>query len=115
MAAIGLAYRKPYSLRHTYASILLAKGISVVYVQAHLGHHRIKVTVDTYGHFIPGPRVRFVDQLDDVTGASPLPLAVEAEAHKPNGVTTAGNSVRVAEERDISPRTKCSDTAVSCG
>jgi Phage integrase family len=115
MEASGLPYRKPHNLRHTYASLLLAKGVSVAYVQAQLGHHSIQVTVDTYGHFIPGARVRFVDQLDDITGASPPLVADEAKAHKPNGVTTAGNSVRAAEGRDISPKTRCSDTAVSCG
>jgi hypothetical protein len=115
MEASGLPYRKPHNLRHTYASLLLARGVSVAYVQAQLGHHSIQVTVDTYGHFIPGARVRFVDQLDDITGASPPLVADEAKAHKPNGVTTAGNSVRAAEERDISPKTRCSDTAVSCG
>src|SRR5882724_67227 len=115
MEASGLPYRKPHNLRHTYASLLLAKGISVAYVQAQLGHHSIKVTVDTYGHFIPGARVRFVDQLDDITQASPPPVDDEAKAHKPYGVLTVGNSVRAAEERDISPKTRCSDTAVSCG
>ena len=115
MEASGLPYRKPHNLRHTYASLLLARGVSVAYVQAQLGHHSIQVTVDTCGHFIPGARIRFVDQLDDITGASPPLVADEGKAHKPNGVTTAGNSVRVAEERDISPNTRCSDTAVSCG
>jgi hypothetical protein len=114
MAASGLPYRKPHSLRHTYASLLLARGVSDAYVQAQLGHHSIKVTVDTYGHFIPGKRIRFSDLLDDVTQASRLSLAGEAEARTPNGVTTAGNSVRAVEERDISLRTKCSDIAVSC-
>jgi integrase len=115
MTASGLPYRKPHALRHTYASLLLAKGVSVAYVQAQLGHHSVKVTVDTYGHFMPGARIRFVDQLDDITQASPPPVDDEAKAHKAYGVTTAGNSVRAAEERDISLKTRCSDTAVSCG
>ena len=41
MEASGLPYRKPHNLRHTYASLLLARGVSVAYVQAQLGHHSI--------------------------------------------------------------------------
>jgi integrase len=32
MVASGLPYRKPPNLRHTYASLLLAKGVSITYV-----------------------------------------------------------------------------------
>jgi integrase len=39
----------PHYLRHTYASILLADGVSPVYVQEQLGHATIELTVSTYG------------------------------------------------------------------
>lgn len=39
----------PHCLRHTYASILLADGVSPVYVQEQLGHATIELTVSTYG------------------------------------------------------------------
>lgn len=29
-------------------------GVSPAYVQKQLGHHSISMTVDTYGHWIPG-------------------------------------------------------------
>jgi hypothetical protein len=32
-----------------------------------MGHNSIQVTVDTYGHLIPGANVRFVDRLDAAT------------------------------------------------
>jgi len=35
-----------------------------------MGHHSIKVTVDTYGHLIPGANKAAVDRLD-VTGRNP--------------------------------------------
>lgn len=46
--------RSPHDLRHSYASILLMDHYSPAYVQKQLGHHSITMTVDTYGHWIPG-------------------------------------------------------------
>jgi len=43
-----------HDLRHTYASLLLQQGESPQYVQSQLGHSSIQVTVDIYGHLIPG-------------------------------------------------------------
>jgi hypothetical protein len=43
-----------HDLRHTFASRLLQNQESIVYVKDQLGHHSIKVTVDVYGHLVPG-------------------------------------------------------------
>ena len=50
----GLRARNPHDLRHTYATRLLMAHQSPAYVQKQLGHHSIAMTVDTYGHWIPG-------------------------------------------------------------
>jgi len=50
----GLDARNPHDLRHTYATVLLMAHISPVYVKEQLGHSSIEITVDTYGHWIPG-------------------------------------------------------------
>jgi integrase len=50
----GLRVRNPHDLRHTYATRLLMAHQSPAYVQKQLGHHSISLTVDTYGHWIPG-------------------------------------------------------------
>jgi integrase len=42
------------NLRHTYASILLMANKSPAYVKEQLGHSSIAITVDIYGHWIPG-------------------------------------------------------------
>jgi integrase len=52
--AAGFALRNPHDLRHTYATILLMAGVSPAYVQKQLGHSSISMTVDIYGHWIPG-------------------------------------------------------------
>jgi integrase len=46
------AHFTPHSLRHTYASILLAEGVSPAYVQQQLGHSSIELTVGTYGRWL---------------------------------------------------------------
>ena len=55
-----------HDLRHTYASLLIQQGESLVYVKDQLGHHSIQITVDTYGHLVPGGNRQAVDRLDDV-------------------------------------------------
>jgi len=41
-----------HCLRHTFASLLLADGISPAYVQEQLGHASIELTVGTYGRWL---------------------------------------------------------------
>ncbi len=64
----GLTYRKPHTLRHTYASMLIRNEESLAYVRDQLGHAPIKITVDTYGHLVPGASKAAVDRLDELTG-----------------------------------------------
>ena len=42
---------RPYDLRHSFASLLLAEGRTVHYVAARLGHSPA-LTPSTYGHLI---------------------------------------------------------------
>ena len=53
-AAARLLTGNPHDLRHTYATILLMDHYSPAYIQKQLGHHSISMTVDIYGHWIPG-------------------------------------------------------------
>jgi integrase len=52
--AARLRVRNPHDLRHTYAAILLMDHYSPAYVQKQLGDSSISITVDIYGHWIPG-------------------------------------------------------------
>lgn len=56
LAAAGLPYQRPYDLRHSFASLLLHEGRSVIYVARQLGHGA-DLTMRTYGHVI--------DELED--------------------------------------------------
>ncbi|HEX8160148.1 MAG TPA: site-specific integrase, partial [Solirubrobacteraceae bacterium] len=51
--AIALEGARPYDLRHSFASLLLHEGRSVMYVARQLGHDA-RLTLGTYGHVIDG-------------------------------------------------------------
>jgi integrase len=62
----GLEKMRVHDLRHTYASLMLAAGQPLIYVQRQLGHHSIQITADTYSHLIPREDQGAVDALDDI-------------------------------------------------
>jgi integrase len=71
LAKAGLRRIRLHDLRHTFASLLIQQGESLAYVRDQLGHASIQLTVDTYGHLIPGANRQAVDKLDDATPAQP--------------------------------------------
>jgi len=56
LAKAGIRKIRLHDLRHTFGSLLIQAGASIVYVKEQMGHSSIQVTVDTYGHLIPGIR-----------------------------------------------------------
>ena len=66
----GLHHFRFRDLRHTLGSLLIQGGASLAYVKEQMGHSSIQVTVDIYGHLIPGADISCVDQLDSPTQKS---------------------------------------------
>ena len=62
-----------HDLRHTYATLLLARGVHPKYVQTALGHASIQLTLDTYSHWMPSMGRDTAAAIDDALedGASP--------------------------------------------
>ena len=60
----GLRRFRFHDLRHTYGSLLIQEGASITYVKEQMRHSSFQVTVDTYGHLIPGANISWVDRLD---------------------------------------------------
>lgn len=60
----GLRHVGAHSLRHSYATIRLMKGHNIGDVSYQLGHSSIKITYDTYTHWVPGKFKSEVDDLD---------------------------------------------------
>lgn len=50
----GLPRVRLHDLRHTHASLLLARGVHPKIVQERLGHSTITMTLDLYSHLFPG-------------------------------------------------------------
>ncbi|MDQ0204109.1 tyrosine-type recombinase/integrase [Pectinatus haikarae] len=49
----GVEYKKFHTLRHTYATNLLAAGEPIIEVSRRLGHSKISHTLELYGHAMP--------------------------------------------------------------
>ena len=62
----GLARIRLHDLRHTCATLLLIKGVHPKFVQELLGHANISITLDTYGHVIPGMGKQTVDAMEEI-------------------------------------------------
>jgi len=65
--ALQKVARRPvriHDLRHTYATLRVAKGDNIVDVSNQLGHHDPGFTLKRYAHWMPGERKAQVDQLD---------------------------------------------------
>jgi len=50
----GLKDLRLHDLRHSYASLMLAAGVNVKVISESMGHANISITLDTYGHLLPG-------------------------------------------------------------
>ena len=87
-----LRHIRVHDLRHTFASLLLQQGESVVYVKEQLGHGSIQITVDTYGHLIPGANRAAVDRLDD-----DVPTQPDATQAQPEPFDDAGTVAEMEE------------------
>jgi integrase len=73
----GLRRIRVHDLRHAYASLMLQQGESPTYVKEQMGHHSIQITVDLYGHLIPGGNRAAANRLQSYI----LPSSSEAVAN----------------------------------
>ena len=61
-----------HDLRHTTTSSMLNHGISPLIVLKRLGHSKVSITLDTYGHLLPGIQQETADFIDGLV--TPLKL-----------------------------------------
>ena len=66
--AAGLLAIRFHDMRHTAASILLARDVHVKLVSEMLGHSTIVLTLDTYSHIIEGMDGGVTDAIDETLG-----------------------------------------------
>jgi integrase len=94
-------------LRHTFASLLIQQGESLTYVRDLMGHRSIAVTIDIYGHLVPGGNRTAVDRLDDWTTSRRISRASTAvEARSEYDVNPFGMSGEPPRNRTENPQIK---------
>jgi integrase len=62
--ARGLEGLTLHECRHTYASFMIAAGANAKALSTYLGHANIAITMDRYGHLMPGNEVEAAELLD---------------------------------------------------
>jgi integrase len=72
-AAAGLEPIGLHEARHTFASILIAAGVNVKAVSSYMGHSSITITLDRYGHLMPGHELEAVAKIDVYLAAASRP------------------------------------------
>lgn len=66
--AAGVKRIRIHDLRHSCASLLIHKGVSIVAVSHHLGHSSVKQTLDTYSHMLPDDQTMILQSLSSLEG-----------------------------------------------
>jgi integrase len=61
----------PHCLRHTWASLHMARGTPLKWIQAQGGWTTAKVLLDTYGHYLPEESRGFADALSATSNGPP--------------------------------------------
>ena len=68
-----------HDLRHTCASLSIAAGAHPKLISARLGHSSIQITLDRYGHLLPGVEEALADALDIAFVAASSPSTTVCE------------------------------------
>ena len=78
-----------HDARHTYASLMIAAGVNAKTLSTFMGHANIAVTLDLYGHLLPGSEAEAAELFD---------------AYLARGVQDEPRGLVVREERSAVPK-----------
>ena len=62
--AAGLERITLHEARHTFASLMIAAGVNAKALSTFMGHFSISITLDLYGHLMPGSEAEAADLLE---------------------------------------------------
>ena len=114
--ALGRARRfTPHGLRHTFASLHLARGTNLKWVQAQGGWASAKVLLDWYGHYLPTETTGYADALSDVPGRpyTAPPGGGRRGSSQLEAKTRGGRRSSVAPRGGLEPPTRCLEGSCS--
>ncbi len=74
----GLHDIRFHDLRHTAATLMLMNGIPLLVVSRRLGHSKPSVTLDIYGHYLPGMQSTAAALMDEL--ATPIAVKLQQTA-----------------------------------
>ena len=60
----GLTRITLHECRHTFASLMIAAGVNAKALSTYMGHANISITLDRYGHLMPGAEDEAAGMLD---------------------------------------------------
>jgi integrase len=69
-AAAGLERLTLHDCRHTMASLAIAAGVNAKALSTYMGHSTVAITLDRYGHLMPGNEAEAAGLLDAYLGTS---------------------------------------------
>jgi integrase len=75
LKSAGLPNIRFHDLRHTAATLMLNNGIPVLIVSRRLGHAKPSITLDIYGHLIPGQQKIVASLMDELL--TPIQLQLQ--------------------------------------
>jgi integrase len=78
----------PHELRHSYAAMMIAAGVNAKALQTFMGHASITVTLDTYGHLMPGSEVEAPQLVEAYLAARHEDAAKRAREAEPSARAT---------------------------
>jgi integrase len=58
-----------HECRHTFASLMVAAGVNAKALSTFMGHANISITLDRYGHLMPGTEAEAAELLDSYLNA----------------------------------------------
>jgi integrase len=82
-AEAGLERITPHSCRHTFASLMIAAGVNTKALSTFMGNANIGITLDRYGHLMPGSQAEATVLLNDYLEAERRRAADAARAMPP--------------------------------
>lgn len=75
----GLPKIRFHDLRHSAATIMLNHGVPAIIVSKRLGHYKVSMTLDIYGHLIPEMQNDAAELIDELI--SPIAIPLHTVAH----------------------------------